>query len=64
MACGVYTVTKVPDAHVGEVIGDFNLDNPVSVTKTKQADGTWTVVATFLPCPPDQPQTTTSAYSG
>jgi hypothetical protein len=64
MACGIYTVTGVPDANLGEVLAQVNLDNPTSVTHTQQPDGTWTVVATYPPCPAGQPQSTTVAFAG
>jgi len=51
MPCGTWTEKDVPDDKVGGVIAGFNLDSPKSVTKTKQPDGKWTVVATFAPCP-------------
>ena len=62
MPCGVYTETKIPAADLDEVLAGIGLDNPTNVTKTQQPDGTWTVVATFPPCPPDQPQTTTKVH--
>jgi hypothetical protein len=52
MPCGVWKITDVPADKVPNVIGDFNLDSPTKVEKDKQADGTWTVTATFPDCPP------------
>jgi hypothetical protein len=39
------TLTDVPDTDVDELVADFESEG-FSVTKTKQADGNWTVVAT------------------
>jgi hypothetical protein len=38
-------MNKVPSNKVGEVVQDYVDDNKTTVTCTKQADGTWTVVA-------------------
>ncbi len=46
----VETLTDVPDSMVKEVVADFKSEG-ASVTKTKQANGSWIVVATF----PDVP---------
>jgi hypothetical protein len=62
MPCGVYTETDIPAADLDEVLAGIALDSPISVTKTQQPDGTWTVVATYPPCPPGQPQSTTKEH--
>lgn len=53
MICGTFTLTKISDAEVAGVVARFKatVPPPISVTQTKQSDGTWTVVATFAPCP-------------
>ncbi len=55
MPCGVWKTTDVPKNRVDLVVAGYNLDAPTSVTKTEQADGNWTVTATFPPCQPPQP---------
>jgi hypothetical protein len=40
------TLTGIADSTVDQVVGDFQSEG-ATVTKTKQADGTWTVVAKF-----------------
>jgi hypothetical protein len=62
MPCGTWTTTGVPDAKLGEALAQVNLDAPQSVTKTQQADGSWTIVATFPPCPAGQSQTTNKTF--
>ncbi len=63
MVCGVFTITGISDADVAGVVQRFkqNVPPPLSVTQTRAADGTWTVTATFPPCPPN---TTHSAGGG
>jgi hypothetical protein len=53
MVCGTFTLTKIATSEVDGVVAGYNANNPrpISVTKTKAADGTWTVTATFPPCP-------------
>jgi hypothetical protein len=55
MICGAFTYTKVNDADVAGVVARYKatVPAPLSVTQTKQSDGTWTVVATFAPCAPN-----------
>lgn len=60
--CGTWTITDIPEAGVGGVIADFNLDAPRSVTKSRQPDGKWTVTAVFDDCPPGQPDTTERSH--
>lgn len=52
MICGTFTVTKISDADVAGVVARFKatVPAPLDVSQTKQADGTWTVVATYPPC--------------
>jgi hypothetical protein len=42
----VETLTDIPDSDVYRVVKDFESEG-AKVTKTKQANGMWTVVATF-----------------
>jgi muconolactone delta-isomerase len=46
MSSQVITLTEVPDSMVAQVVSDFTSEG-ATVTQTQQADGTWTVVATF-----------------
>jgi hypothetical protein len=62
MACGTYTETEIPAADLAMVLAGIALDTPTTVTQILQADGTYTVVATFPPCPAGQPQTTTKVH--
>jgi hypothetical protein len=57
MPCGVWKTTDIPADRVDAVVAGYQLDGPVSVTKAKQADGKWTVTATFPPCAPPKPAT-------
>jgi hypothetical protein len=54
MICGTFTLTKISDTDVAGVVARFKatLPPPLSVTQTKQPDGTWTVVAAYPPCAP------------
>ena len=54
MVCGVFTTSKVPDGFQGAVVALYKANDPppTSVTSTQDADGTWTVIATWPPCPP------------
>ena len=58
MVCGVWKVTDIPAGEVGGVMQNFQLDGPESVEKTEQADGKWTVIATFPPCQDGENDTT------
>lgn len=53
MICGTFTMDKIPDGQQDSVYNGFktNVPPPTSVTKSQNADGTWTVVATWPPCP-------------
>lgn len=53
MVCGTFTITQISSDDVDGVVQRFNANNPppLSVTKTQAQDGTWTVTATFPPCP-------------
>jgi hypothetical protein len=48
--CGVWKLTSVPADKVDEVVAGYQLQNPISVNKTANADGTFDVVATFPAC--------------
>jgi hypothetical protein len=63
MPCGVWTIKDVPANQLDNVVGNFNLDAPIKIEKTQQADGNWTVTATFAPCPPGQTGKTSSFSS-
>jgi hypothetical protein len=62
MPCGVYKFTDVPDDKLDELIAEIDLDPPLKIDQQKAANGTWTVTATYPPCPPGQPQSTTQQY--
>lgn len=51
MVCGVFTTSKVPDGFQGAVVALYKANDPppTSVTSTQDADGTWTVIATWPP---------------
>jgi hypothetical protein len=53
MACGTYTVAKVPPGNVANVTALFqaNVPPPNSVTSAPDGTGTYTVTAVFPPCP-------------
>ena len=53
MACGTFTIRKVPAAKLQETIDLFqaNMPPPNSVTSAPDGNGTFTVVAVFPPCP-------------
>jgi hypothetical protein len=53
MICGTFTMTDIPDAEADVIVASYKSTKPppTSVTKTKEADGSWTVVATYPPCP-------------
>jgi len=55
MVCGTFTRKGVSQAQLQMVVNLFkaNIPPPTSVTSTKENDGTYTVVATWPPCPPD-----------
>jgi hypothetical protein len=44
---GTQTVTDVPPARVDQVVAGFKAQGADPVTKTKQPDGNYTVVAVF-----------------
>jgi hypothetical protein len=52
-------LTEVPDSKVNEIVGDFESEG-ASVTKTQQANGNWTVTATF----PDPVNAATGSPAG
>lgn len=60
--CGTWTITDIPEAAVGGVVADCNLDMPKSVTRTKQPNGKWTVTAVYPDCPPGQPNTSQRSH--
>lgn len=53
MACGTFTVKKVPQSKLQQTIDLFkaNKPPPTSVTSTPDGTGTFTVVAVFPACP-------------
>lgn len=54
MICGTQTRTGVTASEVPQVTALFNaiVPPPTSVTSTPDGNGTFTVVATWPPCPP------------
>ena len=62
MPCGTFTIKNVQPAQVDQVMAQFQANDPppTSVTKTADGSGTYTVVATWPPCPAD----TTHSPSG
>lgn len=61
--CGTFRVRDVPDDQVDNVMADFRLDNPISVTKEDQGGGLWTVVAVFQDCPEGEDNLTETSHS-
>lgn len=59
MVCGTFTMNNIPQTNVDAVVARFkaNKPPPTSVTKNQAADGTWTVIAVFPPCPADTSHT-------
>jgi hypothetical protein len=53
MVCGTFTTSNIPDGKQQGVIDLYkaNAPPPTKVDSAKQPDGTWTVVATWPPCP-------------
>lgn len=53
MACGTYTVSKVTQNNLPNVMALFQATKPppTSVTSAPDANGTFTVTAVFPPCP-------------
>ena len=47
MPTGVWTITDIPEDEVDKVVADFNLNSPDSVERIRQANGRWTVKATW-----------------
>lgn len=47
MPNGIFKITDIPENKVETVMEDFRMENPISVEKTHQPDGKWTVTATF-----------------
>lgn len=47
MPSGVFKVTDIPEAKVTEVTDIYEWQHPTKVEKEKQANGLWTVIATF-----------------
>lgn len=62
--CGKWIVTDIPEARVGSVMAAYRSQDPLSVGKERQADGTWTVTAVFPDCPPGQPNSRERSHSG
>jgi hypothetical protein len=63
MICGTFTRIKIPQNEVAGVVNLFKatVPPPTNVTQTQAADGTWTVVATWPPCPPNTTHSTGTA---
>jgi hypothetical protein len=58
MPLGVFKITDIPEDKVGEVMSLYALDAPKKVEKAKQANGLFTVIATF-----SGPGESTTSYS-
>jgi hypothetical protein len=65
MICGTFTLNNVPDNEVANVVAGFNatVPPPTTVTPARNADATWTVVATYPACPPDMTHNTAGTSS-
>jgi hypothetical protein len=65
MICGTFTVTNIPTNEVDGVVARYQatVPHPTSVQKTQAADGSWTVTATWPPCPPNTTHSTGTAGS-
>lgn len=68
MICGTFAMSNIPDGQQDAAYNGYsqNTPPPTSVTKVQAADGTWTVTATWPPCPADivvahDPQNTTAS---
>jgi hypothetical protein len=48
--CGVWRLTAVPADQVDEVVAEFQADNPITIDRIDNHNGTFDVVATFAPC--------------
>jgi hypothetical protein len=57
--CGVWKLTAVPANKVNQVVAEFQLDEPNTIEKSENPDGTFDVVATFPPCPDGREKGTT-----
>lgn len=53
MVCGTFTINQIPNGEETGVVARFraNVPPPIDVKSSQDADGTWTVIATFPPCP-------------
>lgn len=60
--CGTFVTDNVPADKVGQVIADYDLDGPKSVTKTKNTNGTFKVTAVFPDCPDGSNPTAASQH--
>ena len=47
MPSGVFKITDIPKEKVARVEGLYRVQGPEKIEKLEQADGRWTVVATF-----------------
>lgn len=62
--CGSWSVTDIPEEKVGGVMAAYRAQDPLSVEKARQPDGTWKVTAIFPDCPPGQPNSRERSHSG
>jgi hypothetical protein len=53
--CGVWKTTRVPAGKLEEVVAGYQLDDPSTIDKIRNSDGTFDVVATFPPCADESP---------
>ncbi len=51
--CGTFTMSGIPNGQQNAVVNGYEntVPKPLSVTPSQAADGTWTVVAVWPPCP-------------
>jgi hypothetical protein len=47
MPRGVFKISDIPKSKVAEIEAFYRLDNPTKLEKKAQANGLWTVIATF-----------------
>src|SRR4051794_17110522 len=52
--CGTHQQSGIPASKVDGVMQDYLFDQPISVSKQQDADGSFTVTAVFPPCTDDE----------
>lgn len=63
MICGTFTTTDIPADQADEVEALYraNTPAPITVTRTQQADGSYTITAVYPPCPSNTSHTSDAA---